>query len=172
MVLNKDLIDFFKKHNLYNKEMFDYFEKNSTIIDYNDEEQQCFIGCFYVFNKKHILKKIHLNLPYIYDNKTMLINIHEIMHGIELYKKLNQKVYITEECEILPILYEKIYIEEKQDEELINYQKKIDDTIDKTDKEYLLALAVRDELYKEYDYNYSKIKKLSKNIAKKYKNYI
>ena len=30
MVFNSNLIDFFKRHNLYEKEMFDYFSSNST----------------------------------------------------------------------------------------------------------------------------------------------
>ena len=105
--------------------MFYYFKKISTIIDYKDEDQRCFIGCFYVFDKKNILRKIYLNLPYIYDEITMLINIHEIIHGIELYNKPNKKTKITEESEIMPILYEKIYIEEKNSQKLRNYQKNI-----------------------------------------------
>ena len=67
--------------------MFEYFSKHTQIIDYKDEEQRCFIGCFYVFEKNKKLTKIYLKLPYIYDEITMLINIHEIIHAIELYKK-------------------------------------------------------------------------------------
>ena len=168
MNFHPELISFFQNHNLYDKEMFDYFAKNTQIIDYKDEEQRYFIGCFYVFNKKNILRKIHLNLPYIYDEITMLINIHEIIHGIELYKKLNRKTQITEDCEVLPILYEKIYIEEKNTQELREYQKKLDNSINENEKQYLLALAVRDELYKQYNYNYQEIKRKAKKLSKKH----
>lgn len=82
MKFHEQLILFFKKHNLYDKEMFDYFLENATMIDYQDEEQRIFIGCFYIFNQKNILQKIHLVLPRIYDEITILISIHELLHGI------------------------------------------------------------------------------------------
>lgn len=168
MKFDHELISFFQKHNLYNQAMFKYLQANSTMIDYEDEEQRCFIGCFYTFENKNILQKIHLNIPYVYDEITTLISIHEIIHGIELYPYLNKKVIIKDTCEILPILYEKIYVEETQDEKLHNYHKYLDSCIDKTDKPYYLALAVREELYKNYNYDINKMKKLSKKLVKKH----
>lgn len=52
------------------------------------------------------------------DYKTMLINIHEITHGIYAYKKLNKKYNPNVGIETLPMLYEKIYILENNSEEL------------------------------------------------------
>jgi len=110
MVFNPDLIDFFKRHKLYNKEMFDYFSNNAIMIDYEDEEQRMFVGCFCILGKDKKLKSILLNVPYIYDDITMLVSIHEFVHGIMLYGNLNKKVKIGIDKEVLPMLYEKIYI--------------------------------------------------------------
>ena len=169
MNFDHNLISFFKKHNLYNEEMFNYFQKNSTMIDYEDDEQRCFIGCFYIYGEKNILKSIHLNIPFVYNEITMLISIHEIVHAIELYPYLNKKVKIKDTREILPMLYEKIYVDERQDETLYKYQKYLDSTIDKKDTSYYIALSVREELLKNYNYDINKMKKLSKKLARKYK---
>lgn len=169
MIFNENLIAFFKKHNLYDKAMFDYLSSHTEMIDYKDEKQRCFIGCFYKFNK-NILTDIRLNIPYVYDEITMLISIHEIIHAIILYKKLNKKAKISDDCEVLPILYEKIYVEENSSETLKKYQQKLDNLIDKNDQKYFIALAVREELYQNYNYDINKMKKISKRLVKKYKN--
>jgi len=169
MAYPEHLILFFKKHNLYNKEMFDYLSKNTTIIDYEYEEQRIFIGCFYTFDKNGILKSIHLVLPYQYDEITTLICIHELIHGIELYKKLNKKAKITNDCEVLPILYEKIYVEEIKTKKIYEYQQYLDNLISKDSEKYYIALSIRDELYKEYNYDMKKIKKKSIKLIKKHK---
>ena len=41
--------------------MFYYFSKNVTMIDYSDLDKRCFIGTFYVNDKKGKLVKILLN---------------------------------------------------------------------------------------------------------------
>jgi len=61
---NDKLINFFIRHNLYDEEMFRYFSENSTMIDYNDDEQRIFIGSFYILGKNSKLIKFHLNIPY------------------------------------------------------------------------------------------------------------
>ena len=121
MNFNTKLISFFQKHNLYDKEMFDYFSKNTVMIDYKDEEQRMYIGCFYIIDKNHKLKDIQLNIPYIYDEITMLISIHEIIHGIILYKKLNKRYKKDNTTESMSLLYEKIYMEETKSKILTKY---------------------------------------------------
>jgi len=170
MVFNSNLIDFFKRHNLYEKEMFDYFSSNSTMIDYQDEEQRMFIGTFYGVNKKNNkLVYIHLNIPYVYDDKTMLISIHEIVHAILFYKKINKKIKLDISYEALPMLYESIYINENNNNKLLEYRNWLDSLITTEEKEYMFALNVRDELYRNYNYDIDKMKKLVKKLVKKYK---
>ena len=170
MYFNDELIGFFQRHNLYEKDMFDYFSKNSTMIDYRDEDQRMFIGTFYGINRhNNKLVYIHINVPFIYDNKTMLINIHEFVHAILLYKYINKNFKMGMDYEALPMLYEKIFINEVNSKEIIEYGKWLDSLITTKNEEYIFGLNVRDELLENYDYNIDKMKKLVKKLAKKYK---
>ena len=95
-----EFITFFKKHNLYDKEMFEYIHHNSTKFDYRDEDQRVFIGCYYMCNKQNILQKIKLCVPIIDSPITVLINIHEYLHAIELYNKIGKKYQSNDTKEI------------------------------------------------------------------------
>ena len=52
------------------------------------------------------------------------------------------------------------------------YQEYLNSSIDPNEerhKKYLIALAIREELFKEYNYDIRKMKKLSKKLARKLK---
>ena len=66
MKYNQGIVDFFKRHNMYEEKMFNYLEDNTTMLDYRDPEQRDFVGCFYVQNRENILSKLHLNIPYVF----------------------------------------------------------------------------------------------------------
>ena len=168
MNYSKDVISFFKKHHLYDEAMFEYFKKHSTMIDYNDLDARCFVGCFHIINKDNILVGVHVNTPYVCDKKTMLITIHELIHAIMSYRNFGTKYKTSIDNEVLPLLFEKIYIEETNDPSLKEYAKKLDKIIEESnDPKYLIALKVRDELYKEYTGDIDKIAKISKKMVKK-----
>lgn len=149
--------------------MFKYFSENCTMIDYMDDEQRIFIGTFYITDKNRKLMKIHLNVPYIYDNKTMLINIHEVVHAIMMYKKLGKKLHLGLDCESLPMLYEKIYINDVNSTEIINYGKYLDALVEEIDEAYVFGLKIRDKLLDCYNYDISSMDKMAKKLVKKYK---
>lgn len=169
MKFNSELIDFFKRHNLYEKDMFDYFSLHATMIDYKDEDQRPFVGCFYILDKNKKLRNILLLVPYVYDDITMLVSIHEFIHAIMLYKKLNKRIKIGIDKEVLPMLYEKIYINEKNSLQIINYEESLNKRISmSSDKEYVLGLKLRDELMNYYDYDIEKLNKKVKKLVRKY----
>ena len=170
MCFNENLIEFFKKHNLYNKEMFKYFSENSTMIDYRDDEQRVFIGTFYITDKNKKLTKIHLNIPYVFDDKTMLICIHEIVHAILLFNKIGHKLNLGIDYEALPMLYEKIYINDINTPEIINYGRYLDSLIEEKDEQYVFGLRIRNDLLSCYDYNINSMERMVKKLTKKYKN--
>ena len=170
MEFHPKIIIFFKKHNMYDKYVFNYLKENTTSIDYAYEEQHPLIGCFYILDKRNILKGLRLNLPYVMNEETTLINIHELTHGIENYYKIGKKFKKDITIETLPLLYEKLYILENPSEELIAYGKYLDNLIEETsEKEYKFALKVREELLKNYDYNMVKMQKRTKKLVRKYK---
>jgi len=170
MTFHPKIIDFFKKHNMYEPEMFKYFEKQSTMIDYADPEQRCFVGCFYILDKSRKLKDIRLNLPYMSDDVTLLINIHEITHGYDTYHKMGKKFKKDITIEALPLLYEKIYILENPTEELTKYSAYLDKLItEKSEEEYRFGLKIREELLKQYNNNPKEMSKLIVKMGQKYR---
>ena len=116
-----EYLNFLKTHNLYGKEAFHYIQSNALYIDYRDKDSRDFIGCFYIYENNY-LTKIRLCVPYIYDEKTVLINIHEYVHAYLLYSKLHTKYKIGKEKEVIPMLYEKLYMLEHPSKELEKYE--------------------------------------------------
>ena len=170
MVYNPRLIEFFKEHNIYDQKIFNYLQDNSHMIDYNDPEQRDFVGCFYIINEKNILTKLILGVPYIDSEETMLISIHELTHGIEHYPKIGKRFVKDITIEALPLLYERIYINEKATPELLTIGDKIDKRINsQSGKEYQFALAIRDELLRNYQPDIQKNAKLVKRLSRKYR---
>lgn len=166
-------INFFQKHNLYDKEIFDYLRLNSILFDYHDEDTRPFIGCYHILDKDLKLKKIQLCIPFIMDEKTILINIHEYTHGILLYKYLNKKIKINNDCETLPLLMERIYLEENPNQELKEYIEKLNTKIQKDTsieaQKYKIALSIQEELLTYYNktHNFDKVKNKSKKLYRK-----
>lgn len=169
-----NFIDFLKRHNLYDAIMFDYIRKHSIIIDYNDEEQCQMAGCYYSFDKKNRLIKFQLCVPFINNHETTLANIHEYVHAIVLYQNLGKKYTNTKESdvEILPMLYELLYVLETNDEELNNHLKELNTLIDNTKHlEYQLSLNIQPQLleyYQEKNPSFKQIQTKSKQLSKKY----
>ena len=168
MTYNHKVIAFFTKHNLYNPEMFAYFKEHSTMIDYDFEEYRAFVGCWPNVNKQNIITGLHVNTPYVKDEKTTLITIHELVHAIEFYNKIGKPYKRDKTTETLPLLYEKIYILENNNPDLIAYGKYLDSKITElSSEEYLFGLRVRDELLQKYDYNFRHMQKITKKLAKR-----
>lgn len=163
-------INFLKEHNLYNEEIINYWQKNKLVFDYLDDEKRQLIGCFYIIEKGK-LKNIKIIVPFIDDDKTILINIHEYIHLLLLYPKIYKKCNIGIDSEILPLFYERIYIEENKTEELLNYYNYINNfIIQQQQKEYIIALNLSKQLLEIYNNdNIYKLEKKAKKLVKKYK---
>ena len=161
MTLNSKLIDFFKKHNMYDEKVFKYLSDRSTMIDYADPDQRCFVGCFYILDKNNKLTGLKLNLPYVNNDETMLICIHELTHGYENYFKIGKKFKKDITIEALPLFYEKVYILENHSEGLQKYSEYLDKIImEESEKQYQFGLKIREELLKQYHNNPQEIIKL------------
>lgn len=167
-----EFIDFFKRHNLYDKVIFDYINSNSIKFDYRDDEKRPFIGCYYICNKQNILQNIKLYVPFIDSPITTLINIHEYIHAIESYNKIG-KIYQKENTEeTLPILYELLYFEENPSKELEHHLIYLNSKINNDSKEsYKIALSIKNELlkyYKEENPNLTKLQRKAKQLSRKH----
>ena len=168
MRFHPKLIAFFKKHNLYDETMFTYFENHSTMLNSDFSDEMMMRACAYqVDSRTNILKGIHINVPYVKDEKTMLDNIHELTHAIFAYKRIGKKFKKDITIEALPLLYERLYILENPSEELQAYAKYLDSLITEEDTAYVFALQARDILLKSYDFNPQKMERELKKISRK-----
>lgn len=144
-------ITFLKEHNLYEEQMYKYWYDNSIRFDYLEEEARDFISTYYKFNKGKLVK-IWSIVPFVDNDITTLINIHEYVHFYLIYDRLGKKCKINKDCEVLPIFFEKIYVNENESPELLNYYDYLNEVIEKNvDDKYKLALELMDDLVNYYN---------------------
>ena len=142
-------ISFLKRHNIFDEDIYNSYINDAFIFPYSDNNIDL-INCFYAIDNNNILLDIRPSIPYIDDEKTLLINIHEYVHYYIMYKKLGKEVIIGQNCEVLPLLYEKIYILENDNVFLKKYENYLLDIIIKSnDKKYLYGLEIRDKIIKK-----------------------
>lgn len=163
-------IDFFERHELYNKETFDYLRTHSILFDYRDTDHRPFIGCFYT-TKNGKLEKINLVVPYIDSDITTLINIHEYTHAITVFPYMHKSFTEDNACEILPLLYERIYLEENKDNEKLRehitaINKIIKESNNSEITKYKIALNMQNELLDYYNSGHTSIDELNKKAKK------
>ena len=170
--LYKEFINFFKKHGLYDENIFNYIQKNKITFDYYDEERNYKIG-YYPTIRNDILTNVTIYVPFINNQKTLLINIYIYMHAIQLCSKLGQKIDNIDNNETLSMLYQKIYLQENPNQELEKYLSKQDEyTKENGMGKYKIALAVQNELLKYYNEEnptFRQMQKKAKRLIKKHK---
>ena len=169
--MNNAFFEFLRSHNIYNDKVYKYYLNNSNYFDYyNEDVFRNYIGCSFITNKNNILKQIIPVVPYLVDDITTLINIHEYVHTLCAYDKLNKKFEMSITDEILPIFYEKLFVLESNNSKLDDYEKKLDNmALKSNDKKYLLALKMSKSLLCIYNYDeFNKMTVKTKKLTKKY----
>lgn len=142
-----EFISFLKRYDLYNKKIIDNFFNSAFRYSYKTTDDMNFSECIYIIDDNNVLVKIRACIPYINDYKTLLINIHEYVHYYMMYKKLGKEVIIGRNCELLPMVYEKLFILEKNSKELNDYDKLLmKQTEEDNDPDYIYALENRDKV--------------------------
>lgn len=166
-----EFITFFQRHKLYNENTFRYLRENIITLDYRYEANRSFIGC-YCINNNGLLKEIKLIVPFLDSRITVSINIHEYIHALIAYGRLHSKYKIDIDCEILPMLYEKIYFLEHPCQELEEHEKRTKEIIlTANTQEYMIALNCQEELLSYYQKgkSFHNLNKKAKQLSKKYK---
>ena len=106
------LKEFLKEQNIYNENYFDFMKGKIKVLP-SDTSLEWF-GCFPIV-EDGILKDIRMTVPEIKTEKNLLVNIHEHVHGLELFNELgsfyNEK---KEERESNASNMEKIYLKTKK----------------------------------------------------------
>lgn len=135
-------ICFLKKHKLYKEEVFNFIKNKTLLVDYKDERSVGFIGCFPVM-ENNIIKDIRLCIPRLVDDISVAINIHEYMHLLKMYNHLNCEYFFDNSEEVLPVIYEMIYL---TDNSLLDYIAYYRDKINENDNDlYKYALSIWDK---------------------------
>lgn len=164
-------VNFLIKHNIYDDEAFTYIRNNTTYFDYRDEDKRPSIG-YYYFTDGLKITRIELCVPFIRDEITTIINVHEYIHGFSLYKKIGKRFKLENDSEVLPLLYEKIYLSENPNEQLEIFIKHLNSQItENSPLVYKIALSVQQELleyYQEKNPNFTKLERKAKVLARRY----
>jgi len=82
----KKIIKAFQILEIYDKDFFEFIKSRTSYFPNTQEFLPW--ACFPIFDSNNILKDIKLIVPFIVDDKTLLINIHEYYHAYELYQEL------------------------------------------------------------------------------------
>ena len=119
-------INFLKKYDLYREDIFDYKKDKTKYIDYRQEKSEYFIGVFPNIDNG-IIKDIKMTVPYIIDNYSIAINIHEYIHILNLFDYIGKEYVFSNYEDLLPVFYELVFAKENNDinyiNERINYLK-------------------------------------------------
>lgn len=169
--LYNEFINFFKTKGLYNEITFDYLRNNGEIIDYLDEERRPEIRCYCIIKNK-ILTGVWVCVPLIKDYQTLLINIYIYTHAIQLCKQIGRKYDPKNDTRTLPMLYERIYLQENPNSELEEYINTLDNYTKKHGpKEDQTSLGIQDKLLEYYNSknpSFEKLHKKARKLSKKY----
>lgn len=166
-------VDFCKRYGLYDEKIFNYLRRNSFMFDFRDDDYRSSIGARLIYNNGKV-DMVNLVVPYIDDDDvTVLINIHEYTHGVIYYKKLGKEYDSDKDInrEILPMLYEKLYMLENMDNtSLVEYENYLNGIVINSDDEvYKLGLACRDHIIDRYSngFNFNRLHKITGMVSRK-----
>ena len=120
--MDEKYIEFLKNYGLYDEKVLNFIESTTKRLDYSDIALN-FFGCYPIINDDGILIGIRMCVPYIKDDITRSINIHEYIHLLELYRQLNKKYVESNMKELLPVFYEFVYLNSLHNRDYLEYYK-------------------------------------------------
>ena len=160
-------ISFLKRYNLYDETIYNYLINNAIMVDI--KEYIDFIGCFFVKNEYDCITKVTLCIPFLEDDITTLITIHEYVHGYTMFKKIGKKYQLKASEEVLPMLYEELYFLENQSPKLLNHRKNTLSYIKGVAPfKYKLGYAMQKELLLVNNKDITHLNSLVPHMCKKY----
>ena len=164
-------VDFCKRYGIYDERVFKYLRNNSYMFDYRDEDYRRMI-CTQVMYDNNKASDVSMVVPFITDDITVLINIHEYTHGVIYYNMLGEEYNPKTERnrEILPMLYERLFVLENEDNKwLVGYENYLEKRIiDSDDEDYKLGLICRDEIIKNCsDFNFNNLNRRTNGISRR-----
>ena len=169
-MINK-FFEFLHIHNIYFEEVYKYYLNHSCNFDYYNEDYfRGLISCNFNMDKNGILKEIITFVPRQVDDITTLINIHEYVHTLCAYDSLNKKFILKDDCEILSIFYEKLFVLEQNNPKLNEFERMLNAAALESDNiKYIKATKIANKLLDSYDHDtFKTLKNKIKKLDKKY----
>ena len=117
--MEEKYINFLKKYDLYREDIFEYMKDKTKYIDYRLDESKRFYGVFTNI-ENGIIKDIRVMVPYLVDDTSISIRIHEYIHVLKIYDYLNKEYVFTDYEDLLPVFYELVYAKENNNYDYIN----------------------------------------------------
>lgn len=120
-------VDFLKNHDLYDDNLFNEIIEYSIPIDERDDEFNFLFGrCVVITNKKGDTTALPPVMPFLTNDRTVAISIYSyvnaLIHSLKIDKRYKDNKYFKY---IVPMYFEKIYILENSNEELLDYDGKM-----------------------------------------------
>lgn len=113
-------IDFLKEFGIYNEQAFKYMKTIKKQVNYKEEDTMSFIGCYPIM-ENNTVKDIRICVPKMIDDISVSINIHEYVHFLNMYNNLNKEYVFKNTEEVLPVLYEFVFLSKCTDIETKDY---------------------------------------------------
>ena len=112
-------INFLKKYNLYREDIFGYMKDKTKYLDYRQDGSDAYIGV-YPNLVDGIIKDIKMRVPYIIDDHSIAINIHEYIHLLKMFDYIGKEYVFSDYEDLLPTFYELVFAKENNDVDYIN----------------------------------------------------
>ena len=168
-------IDFLKSHSLYDEDFLDFFWNNAIFIKLKDNDYSYLVGnVIIVTNEQKRIEFIIPSVPYLKSDKDVAVAIYAYVQTLtkitRIGRKENYDVYFNY---VLPMFYEKIYIEENINKRLLSYQIRMQKKLLKDNYNFYVSIINRvNGLYRKYNTTIlndkliaNKAKKLAKDSA-------
>lgn len=120
--MEEKFISFLKKYDIYREDILDFIKPKTIRIDYRNENTIGFTGVYPIM-ENNIIKDIRMVVPYMIDDYSISMNIHEYIHLLDVYNYLNKEYVFNDQSELLPVMYELLYAKENNNIEFLNIYK-------------------------------------------------
>ena len=143
--MEEKFINFLKKTEIYNENLLDYLKNRTTVENINELPKDfhvslprvnknlnevlnirdyanalLFIGTYPQVDENNILKSVNICVPKMTNDITVGMNIHEYVKALMLYRNLGKEYQEDKYEELMPTLYELVYLKENDQEDYLN----------------------------------------------------
>ena len=163
----KKYVDFLTEHKLFDYKVANYLWINSAKIDFETANNNVLIGCSTVIDINNKLLSITPCFSYLNNDCMVAMNIYTYVNSLFLLPQVGRKYNEDIYGKTLALFYQKLYILENKNYELVELEKLIDSYLLKdgslTNK---LLLNNVDKMIENYNFSKINVDKNSRKIKR------